>query len=356
MRPVGVAQPDIIPPKLADAPLPADGSLPPDVLDKLKAATVFVKVVTPRGVSSGSGFVLRREGDDAFLVTNHHVVEDKQAGPGRKTVPTCQVVFHSGRRAEFTLPAAVLASDDNRDLAVLRVTNVGRRAGFPDALGAAPGHPRETLPVFILGFPFGGMLATNTDNPAVIIGKGTVSSLREDEQGETSIVQLDGDVNPGNSGGPVVDRQGRLIGITVAKIKGTNIGLAIPTDHLAKMLQGRLSALGVQEVPTGTDGRIDLQVRLAFIDPFNRIRAAAVIVAPAEAAPVPRRGPGGWDPLRGERYPMAVGNQTATVTIPLRGMGFRRYLIQPVYGNGGQEEIRVQPVTQDISFGGRNRR
>ena len=141
--------------------------------------------------------------------------------------------------------------------------------------------------MFILGFPFGGMLATNTDNPAVTIGKGTVSSLREDEQGETSIVQLDGDVNPGNSGGPVVDRQGRLIGITVAKIKGTNIGLAIPTDHLAKMLQGRLSALGVQEVPTGTDGRIDLQVRLAFIDPFNRIRAAAVIVAPADAAPPP---------------------------------------------------------------------
>ena len=83
VRPVGVAQPDIIPPKVADAPLPADGSLPPDVLDKLKAATVFVKVVTPRGVSSGSGFVLRKDAGDAYIVTNHHVVEDRQARAGR---------------------------------------------------------------------------------------------------------------------------------------------------------------------------------------------------------------------------------------------------------------------------------
>jgi serine protease Do len=271
-------------------------------------------------------------------------------------VATCQAVFHSGRRAEFTLPAAVLASDDNRDLAVLRVTNVGRRPGFPEPLGAVPGQPRETLPVFILGFPFGGMLATNTDNPAVTIGKGTVSSLREDEQGETSVVQIDGDVNPGNSGGPVVDRSGRLIGITVAKIKGTNIGLAIPTEHLAKMLQGRLSAMGVQEVPGATPGQVDLQVRLAFIDPFNRVRAAGVIVAPADAAPLPRRGEAGWEAMRGERYPMQVGNQTATVTIPLKGTGFRKYLIQPVYDNGGRGEIRAQPVTRDVSFDGRPRR
>jgi S1-C subfamily serine protease len=341
------------PPQPAPA---ADGPLPADVLERLKAATVFVKVRTAQGVASGSGFVLRREGDDAYLVTNHHVVAGRPGGTDRKTVATCQVVFHSGRRTEFTLPATVLAADQGRDLAVLRVTGIGRRPSFPGALGADPGEPRETLPVFILGFPFGGMLATGGENPAVTIGKGTVSSLREDELGDTSIVQVDGDINPGNSGGPVVDRVGRLIGITVAKIKGTNIGLAIPTDHLARMLDGRLSALNLTEAPAGEAGKIDLRVRLEFIDPFNRIRSAGVIVAPAgEAGPLPRRGPGGYPAITGRRYPMTVADHAAAVSVALTGTGSRRYVVQPFYTRDDGDEIRTQPVTREVAFDGRPR-
>src|SRR5262245_61972531 len=212
--------PNSAPPVKPDAPKegPFDGSLSPELLDRLKAATVFVKTTTAIGTSMGSGFVFKADGDDAFIVTNHHVVEDRAKGPGRNVVPTCRVVFHSGRRQEFTTTATVLASDDNRDLAVLRVSGVRGMANFPDALGGgASAELRETMPVYILGFPFGEMLATNAQNPVLTIGKGTISSLRPDDVGDTTLVQIDGDINPGNSGGPVVDRQGRLVGISVAK-------------------------------------------------------------------------------------------------------------------------------------------
>ena len=343
------------PPPVAAAP--GDGSLPTELLDKLKAATVFVKAKSTLGVSSGSGFVLRTQGDDAFIVTNHHVVADHEAGLGRKLPTTCQVVFNSGRRNEFTMPVAVLASDSSRDLAVLRVSGIGRLPNFPEALGdrALVRRGRRCRSLF-WAFRSAGMLATGTENPAITIGKGTVSSLREDELGEMSIVQIDGDINPGNSGGPVVDREGRLIGITVAKIKNSNIGLAIPTDHLAKMLQGRLSSVGIEEVATGQAGQIELRVRMAFIDPFNRIRAASVVVAPADSIPqMPKRGPGGWETVAGQRYPLQMASQSASVTIPLTDAGRKRHLIQPIYSNGEQNDIRAQPISRIIAFDSRTR-
>src|SRR5205823_13615096 len=69
---------------------------------------------------------------------------------------------------------------------------------------------------------------------------GAVSSHRLDDRNELSVVQIDGDLNPGNSGGPVVDAQGRLVGVSVAKIKNTQIGLAIPSADLVSMLKGRI--------------------------------------------------------------------------------------------------------------------
>ena len=131
------------------------------------------------------------------------------------------------------------------------------------------------MPVYIFGFPFGEMLATSKANPAVTIGKGTISSLREDDAGDTAVIQIDGDVNPGNSGGPVVDARGRLVGVTVAKVKGTNIGLAIPPVEFARMLGGRLGNL---EFRKGREagGQVEIDVHGALIDPMDRVTGAPV--------------------------------------------------------------------------------
>src|SRR5207248_2614110 len=119
-------------------------------------------------------------------------------------------VFNSGTREERVLPAEVLATDESRDLAVLRVKGSG---GWPRPITLDEKvKPVETMQVYILGFPFGEALALRKGNPGITINKGSVSSLRENEYGQMQAVQIDGAINPGNSGGPVVDEDGNLVG------------------------------------------------------------------------------------------------------------------------------------------------
>jgi S1-C subfamily serine protease len=158
--------------------------------------------------------------------------------PGNATVTA---IFHSGTKGERTVPAQVITTDEERDLAVLKVNGLGTWP-HPILLDKKAALV-ETMPVYILGFPFGEALSFNKGNPTITINKGSVSSLRENEYGQMKAVQIDGAINPGNSGGPVVDEDGHLVGISVATIRGTGIGLAIAPDELTRLL-------AEQKIPT----------------------------------------------------------------------------------------------------------
>jgi S1-C subfamily serine protease len=97
----------------------AEDGIPADRLDKLKAATVYVKVEGREGTAIGSGFLIRVEGQTGLAVTNDHTIA---AEPGRFTPEKVSLVFWSGTKKERILPAEVVASDPERDLAVLKVT------------------------------------------------------------------------------------------------------------------------------------------------------------------------------------------------------------------------------------------
>ncbi len=259
----------------------ANGQIPPTLLAKLKAATVFIKVDLGRlGHGSGSGFVLRVEDDTALIVTNEHVAVPKfKNAPlgGNVGVPKYELVFHSGRKNEFVREGELIATDAPRDLAVIRVTGVRGNADFPAPLNTTDKiNLTETMPIYIIGFPFGEMLSAGIGNPTCTIGKGSVSSIREDENGGLSVIQIDGDVNPGNSGGPVVDTRGRLVGVCVAKIRGTNIGLAIPPIELARMLDGRTGDVAVRVKKNDGSSAI-VEVRAALIDPFSKISKVVML-------------------------------------------------------------------------------
>jgi S1-C subfamily serine protease len=129
----------------------------------------------------------------------------------------------------------------------------------------------ETMPVYVFGFPLGEMLATAKGNPAITVGKGSVSSVRLNDRGDLATVQIDGDITPGNSGGPVVDAKGRLVGIAAATIRGRRIGFAIPGTELTSLLQGRVLDYHFISRPGG-EGKIEVQVDLAVFDPFNNMR------------------------------------------------------------------------------------
>ena len=208
----------------------AQEALPEAAVEKLKAATVYVCALLPGGLAMGSGFLMEKGPAEGYVVTNAHVV-----GLTGTLAQEVECVFFSGTDGERIKPARIVGFDRGRDLAVLVVQD----EALPEPLDLKTKlRVRETLPVYVIGFPFGEQVFPGGQGPAATVSLGRVSSVRRDDHSRIVAIQIDGGINPGNSGGPVVDANGALVGIAVAKIGGTQIGLAIPATDLAEMLLG----------------------------------------------------------------------------------------------------------------------
>ncbi len=183
---------------------------------KIKHATVYLRVTTEQGkVYFGSGFFA---GGTGYVVTNAHVV---------KGVKEVEVVIDSGTSRTRTLVGVVVAKDSDRDLAILRVT--GSNLPNPLPLGGDRAL-KETHEIYIFGFPLGEDLGKE-----ITVNLSSVSSLRDN--GGYPEIQMNGGVNQGNSGGPVVDSMGNVVGVVVSKIQGTEIDFAIPSDSVRLFLK-----------------------------------------------------------------------------------------------------------------------
>lgn len=326
----------------------ADEGIPDKKLEQLKAATVYVKVEAKEGSATGSGFLIRVDGDTGLVATNHHVIA---ATPRRFTPRRFSLVFHSGTRKERVLAGKVVAADPEQDLAVLEVT----AKGLPAPLDLTQAVKlRETMTVFTFGFPLGDDLASGRSNPAVTIGKATISSLREDDRGHLHRVQIDGELNPGNSGGPVVDADGRLFGIVVSKIAGTKLCFAIPPAALTDMLKGRATAVVLRTLRAAKDAA-ELEVEIPLIDPLRRIEAVELRHVRKDALKeLPRAGRDGtWPDLPGaDKVVVKVARGKAVARITLKGAGKKSlgWVFQTAYTNRKGKSVATQPVVREISF------
>jgi len=155
-----------------------------------------------RGV--GSGFLVSPEG---HVITNHHVVQG---------VRSVEVRLHDGRR----LAARVLGSDARTDLAVLKIDGV---ADLPVMrLGDSDGLQVGEL-VMALGNPFGL-------EQSVTLGIVSRKPVRSGVAGPGfQFILTDAAVNPGNSGGPLVNMAGEVVGVNSAATSRGSIGFAIPS-------------------------------------------------------------------------------------------------------------------------------
>jgi len=171
-----------------------------DVVGRLRENTVELRT---RGRASGSGVIWRSDG---LIVTNAHVVAG--AGPAP---PGAQVVLADGCR----FPAALVAWDRDLDLALLRV----EARALPAALVGDSDRLRAGELVLAVGHPFGLV-------GAVVSGIVHAAPARGHHAGPQWI-QADLRLAPGNSGGPMADAAGRVVGVN-AMIAG-RLALAVPS-------------------------------------------------------------------------------------------------------------------------------
>lgn len=318
---------------LSCALVQAQAGLSEETLTRLKAATVYLKVTAGQAEQSGSGFLLEKHAALGLIVTNAHVVRSKSA-PVTKIV----CVFHSGTRSELQLPATIAGADADRDLAVLTV----RSDRLPEPLDAQTEvSVRETLPVFVLGFPFGKTLASGNRNPALTVSRGAVSSLRRDDRDQLTHLQIDGGIDTGNSGGPVVTETGALVGIAVAKLSNSQIGLAIPKQPLRELLQGRLASIAARPSERTSDHAVfDFQATL--IDPRQNIRGVHILTIRKEQVPAPPQPQpdGSWQPVSPNMTSAACSvskneaNGRVSLPVTPRKPGGYLYQVKLVYADG----------------------
>ncbi len=151
------------------------------------------------------------------------------------TVATAYHCVASGRRPQvgtrdgIVVKGQVLRTAPRKDLALLAVPELAGRPFL--ALRLEP--PAQGEEVWALGHPY-GMAADQSPALAGVlrwsVSRGVISAIGE------RLIQTDAPVNPGNSGGPVVDGEGRIVGITSRKLRADNIGFVVPASELETLL------------------------------------------------------------------------------------------------------------------------
>lgn len=330
---------------LSTSTLGAADGLTESKLEHLKRATVFIK----SSIGTGSGFLVNVSANTGYIATNEHVIRS-QVG---RDAAQIECVFNCGLGDEFSVPGKVIAAIDNEDLAIVEVNG----ATLPKPLDMTPPDKlQETMELFILGYPFGEALAARGKHPTVTVGRGTISSLRNDEHNRLSVVQIDGDLNPGNSGGPVVTTDGRLVGIAVATVMGTDVSFAIPGQSLTRLLDG---------YPTKTTVTMDsieataasYEVGMVFADPLGRLDKAFVEFIPkGRVAGKPAINPltGRYDRLSRDNRDVVILTSEkgkASGKVPLTGTNRdESYYVQFSYSTKGGERLYLAPAEIDVPF------
>ena len=195
-------------------------------IDKIYDAVVLVETYKNNTViSSGTGFVYKKDETNGYIITNHHVID----GGNKFTV-----TLTNGTEVEATL----LGSDEYSDIAILSIEQnaVIQVATLGESTNSEIGDT-----VFAVGSPLGKEYM-GTVTKGILSGKDrtvTVSSTYTKTSLMIEVLQTDAAINPGNSGGPLVNMNGEVIGVTSMKLVQDEIegmGFAIPIEIVNSLI------------------------------------------------------------------------------------------------------------------------
>ncbi|GET12743.1 serine protease [Ligilactobacillus agilis] len=203
--------------------------------------------------SEGSGVIYKKNGNTAYVVTNNHVISGADS---------FYVMLYSGKRVKAT----VVGKDSVSDLAVLKIDakNVEQTATFGNSDNIQVG---ETA--LAIGSPMGSEYATSLTQGIISAKKRTLDTTNSSgvTTGSTTVIQTDAAINSGNSGGPLVNLDGQVIGINSMKLSSNSsssenasvegMGFAIPSNEVVKIINQLVTKGKVSRPALGISG-IDL--------------------------------------------------------------------------------------------------
>lgn len=249
-------------------------------------------------VGTGSGFIVSPDG---WVVTSQHVISNEKFEAtleGERVEVSVDV-----QRIEVLLPvssdtppfrryvASVYATDSEDDLAILHIGGSNLPyIGLGDSDAIEVGDA-----VNAVGYPYGRLLelvrpATDESLPAVSVSGGTVSAVRRDTGNQRRLLQVTAALNSGNSGGPLVDAEGYVVGVVQSRIARANaIGFGVAINRVKQLLAGRgldaslpVELLSPGVMLTAAGKGLSLRLPGGFEDRSPlRLRVEAVSLSPA---------------------------------------------------------------------------
>lgn len=228
-------------PTIQQLSTPSDALTIPEIVKKVSPAVVGISCILSNGTATGSGIVMS---DDGYIVTNAHVVDGAQSisvvlpdsynDTSSKSDDSKSSSDSSSDDDEdnLTYTATLVGKDTQTDIAVLKIDAKGLTAAeFGTSADLQVGEAS-----IVIGNPLGFSLANSVT--AGIISATDRTLTVEDRT--MNLIQTDASINSGNSGGPLINAYGQVIGITSAKVSssvGEGLGFAIPIDEALPIVE-----------------------------------------------------------------------------------------------------------------------
>ena len=256
-----------------------------DAVDKVYDSVIVVSTISQNQViGTGSGFIYKTNDKESYLITNHHVVDGGSS---------FKITYTDGDEVEATL----IGSDEYSDIAVLKVNS---KEGYKAVEIGNSNEMRVGDTTFTVGAPLGDVYSW-TVTRGILSGKERLVeiSLSNSYQSDyiMNVLQTDSPVNSGNSGGPIANSNGEVIGVINAKISSSGvegIGFAIPIEvaieKAEQIINGNNSSypyLGVSMLNV-EDARSYMNYRKYITD--NNIKSGVIVIDIEKDSPASKAG------------------------------------------------------------------
>lgn len=230
-------------PTLEQLATPDDAMKIPDIVEKVSPSVVGISCMLAQGTATGSGIIMS---EDGYIITNAHVVsgaktidvvlpssyEEKSGEKNDSDSSSESSKAEESKADNLTYTAELVGKDTQTDIAVLKIDKKGlTKAEFGKSQDLKVGELS-----IVIGNPLGLDLA-NSVTAGIISATNRTLTI---EDRTMNLIQTDASVNNGNSGGPLINAYGQVIGITSAKVStsvGEGLGFAIPMDEAVPIIK-----------------------------------------------------------------------------------------------------------------------